>query len=149
MLVTYFHLFGFQQVLGLETEIRMLKSLDLKSLGLSNRRTRTTSINMESLCSHSVFTCVIESKCKEGQGLNCSEYLQADLLDILKRERHSGLVKYTYLCQKSGFFAFDHEDSSVLDVQQAPISCFNGFLLMFSELSNAMKMGTLSKSESG
>ncbi|XP_035834474.1 uncharacterized protein LOC110884089 isoform X3 [Helianthus annuus] len=50
--------------------------------GLSNRRTGTTSINMESSCSHSVFTCVIESKCKEGQGFNCSEYLQADLLDI-------------------------------------------------------------------
>ncbi|XP_035843811.1 uncharacterized protein LOC110885168 isoform X2 [Helianthus annuus] len=32
MLVTYFHLFRFQQVLGLETEIRMLKSLDLESL---------------------------------------------------------------------------------------------------------------------
>ncbi|KAJ0786002.1 hypothetical protein HanOQP8_Chr02g0049871 [Helianthus annuus] len=31
MLVTYFHLFRFQQVLGLETEIRM-KSLDLESL---------------------------------------------------------------------------------------------------------------------
>ncbi|KAF5811756.1 hypothetical protein HanRHA438_Chr04g0194791 [Helianthus annuus] len=58
----------------------------------------------------------------------------------LKRERHSGLVKYTYLCQKSGFFAFDHEDSSVLDVQQAPISCFNGFLLMFSELRYLLQM---------
>ncbi|KAF5823688.1 hypothetical protein HanXRQr2_Chr01g0040991 [Helianthus annuus] len=32
MLVTYFHLFRFQQVLGLETEIRLLKSLDLESL---------------------------------------------------------------------------------------------------------------------
>uniref|UniRef100_A0A251THE7 Uncharacterized protein n=1 Tax=Helianthus annuus TaxID=4232 RepID=A0A251THE7_HELAN len=53
----------------------------------------------------------------------------------------------TLICVKNRvFFAFDHEDSSVLDVQQAPISCFNGFLLMFSELSNAMKMGTLSKS---
>ncbi|KAJ0765781.1 putative P-loop containing nucleoside triphosphate hydrolase, kinesin motor domain superfamily [Helianthus annuus] len=83
----------------------MLKSLDLESLGLSNRRTRTTSINMESSCSHSVFTCVIESKCKEGQGLNCSEYLQADLLDILKRgERHSGLVKIHLFVSKIGFF---------------------------------------------
>lgn len=32
--------------------------------GLSNRRTGATSINAESSRSHSVFTCVVESRCK-------------------------------------------------------------------------------------
>ena len=32
--------------------------------GLSNRRTGATSINAESSRSHTVFTCVVESRCK-------------------------------------------------------------------------------------
>lgn len=32
--------------------------------GLANRRTGATSINAESSRSHSVFTCVVESRCK-------------------------------------------------------------------------------------
>ncbi|XVF40415.1 hypothetical protein PTKIN_Ptkin01aG0111900 [Pterospermum kingtungense] len=32
--------------------------------GLSNRRTGATSVNAESSRSHSVFTCVVESRCK-------------------------------------------------------------------------------------
>ena len=44
-------------------DMHKLKSL-LSITGLSNRRSGATSINMESSRSHSVFTCVVESRGK-------------------------------------------------------------------------------------
>ncbi|KAA8527878.1 hypothetical protein F0562_035253 [Nyssa sinensis] len=56
--------------------------------GLSNRRTGATSINAESSRSHSVFTCVVESRCKSvADGLSCFKTSKINLVDLAGSER--------------------------------------------------------------
>ncbi|KAL4561069.1 hypothetical protein LXL04_033231 [Taraxacum kok-saghyz] len=55
--------------------------------GLSNRRTGATSINIESSRSHSVFTCVVESRCKSLDGLSCFKTSRMNLVDLAGSER--------------------------------------------------------------
>nr|XP_043626170.1 kinesin-like protein KIN-12B [Erigeron canadensis] len=63
---------------------------DVKQLlkkGLSHRRTGATSINMESSRSHSVFTCVVESRCKSKDGLSSFKTSRINLVDLAGSER--------------------------------------------------------------
>ncbi|CAH9122330.1 unnamed protein product [Cuscuta epithymum] len=63
-----------------------VKHLLLK--GLSNRRTGATSINAESSRSHSVFTCVVESRCKsKADGLSSRKTSRINLVDLAGSER--------------------------------------------------------------
>ncbi|KAK8494187.1 hypothetical protein V6N12_044600 [Hibiscus sabdariffa] len=56
--------------------------------GLSNRRTGATSINAESSRSHSVFTCVVESRCKGvADGVSCFKTSRINLVDLAGSER--------------------------------------------------------------
>ncbi|KAL4591136.1 hypothetical protein LXL04_004086 [Taraxacum kok-saghyz] len=55
--------------------------------GLSNRRIGATSINMESSRSHSVFTCVVESRCKSVDGLSSLKTSRINLVDLAGSER--------------------------------------------------------------
>ncbi|XP_052208701.1 kinesin-like protein KIN-12B isoform X2 [Diospyros lotus] len=56
--------------------------------GLSHRRTGATSINAESSRSHSVFTCVVESRCKSAaDGLSCCKTSRINLVDLAGSER--------------------------------------------------------------
>ncbi|KAK9078967.1 hypothetical protein SSX86_000636 [Deinandra increscens subsp. villosa] len=55
--------------------------------GLSNRKTGATSINMESSRSHSVFTCVVESRCKSNDGLSSFKTSRINLVDLAGSER--------------------------------------------------------------
>ncbi|KAG6785287.1 hypothetical protein POTOM_011017 [Populus tomentosa] len=56
--------------------------------GLSNRRTGATSINAESSRSHSVFTCVIESRCKSmADGMSSLKTSRINLVDLAGSER--------------------------------------------------------------
>ncbi|GAB4844042.1 TRAFAC class myosin-kinesin ATPase super [Ancistrocladus abbreviatus] len=56
--------------------------------GLSNRRTGATSINAESSRSHSVFTCVVESRCKSmADGLSSFKTSRINLVDLAGSER--------------------------------------------------------------
>ncbi|XP_016475479.1 kinesin-like protein KIN-12B isoform X1 [Nicotiana tabacum] len=56
--------------------------------GLSNRRTGATSINAESSRSHSVFTCVVESRCKSlADGLSHLKRSRINLVDLAGSER--------------------------------------------------------------
>lgn len=56
--------------------------------GLSNRRTGATSINSESSRSHSVFTCVVESRCKSmSDGLSSFKTSRINLVDLAGSER--------------------------------------------------------------
>ncbi|PSS32623.1 Kinesin-like protein [Actinidia chinensis var. chinensis] len=56
--------------------------------GLSNRRTGSTSINAESSRSHSVFTCVVESRCKRtADGLSSFKTSRINLVDLAGSER--------------------------------------------------------------
>ncbi|XP_043722415.1 kinesin-like protein KIN-12B isoform X2 [Telopea speciosissima] len=64
---------------------------DVKQLlikGLSNRRIGATSINAESSRSHSVFTCVVESRCKSmADGLSSFRTSRLNLVDLAGSER--------------------------------------------------------------
>ncbi|KAK4754415.1 hypothetical protein SAY87_002519 [Trapa incisa] len=56
--------------------------------GLLNRRTGATSINAESSRSHSVFTCIIESRCKSmADGLSTYKTSRINLVDLAGSER--------------------------------------------------------------
>uniref|UniRef100_A0A2P2ITY0 Kinesin motor domain-containing protein n=1 Tax=Rhizophora mucronata TaxID=61149 RepID=A0A2P2ITY0_RHIMU len=56
--------------------------------GLSNRRTGATSINAESSRSHSVFTCVVESRCKSmADGISSLKTSRINLVDLAGSER--------------------------------------------------------------
>ncbi|EEF45998.1 Carboxy-terminal kinesin, putative [Ricinus communis] len=56
--------------------------------GLSNRRTGATSINSESSRSHSVFTCVVESRCKSmADGISSLKTSRINLVDLAGSER--------------------------------------------------------------
>ncbi|XP_011011105.1 PREDICTED: kinesin-like protein KIN12B isoform X1 [Populus euphratica] len=56
--------------------------------GLSNRRTGATSINAESSRSHSVFTCVVESRCKSmADGMSSLKTSRINLVDLAGSER--------------------------------------------------------------
>ncbi|KAJ7957285.1 Kinesin-like protein [Quillaja saponaria] len=56
--------------------------------GLSNRRIGATSINAESSRSHTVFTCVIESRSKSmADGLSCFKTSRINLVDLAGSER--------------------------------------------------------------
>ncbi|XP_068665503.1 kinesin-like protein KIN-12B [Aristolochia californica] len=56
--------------------------------GLANRRTGATSINAESSRSHSVFTCVVESRCKNTTGgQNSLRTSRINLVDLAGSER--------------------------------------------------------------
>ncbi|XP_031249842.1 kinesin-like protein KIN-12B [Pistacia vera] len=56
--------------------------------GLSNRRTGATSINAESSRSHSVFTCVVESRCKsKADGISRFKTSRINLVDLAGSER--------------------------------------------------------------
>ncbi|KAF2325742.1 hypothetical protein GH714_034749 [Hevea brasiliensis] len=56
--------------------------------GLSNRRTGATSINAESSRSHSVFTCLVESRCKSmSDGLSSLKTSRINLVDLAGSER--------------------------------------------------------------
>ncbi|XP_077232591.1 kinesin-like protein KIN-12B [Tasmannia lanceolata] len=56
--------------------------------GLANRRTGATSINAESSRSHSVFTCVVESRCKStADGLSSLTISRINLVDLAGSER--------------------------------------------------------------
>ncbi|CBI17294.3 unnamed protein product, partial [Vitis vinifera] len=56
--------------------------------GLSNRRTGATSINAESSRSHSVFTCVVESRCKStSDGISSFKTSRINLVDLAGSER--------------------------------------------------------------
>ncbi|PSS34578.1 Kinesin-like protein [Actinidia chinensis var. chinensis] len=60
----------------------------LLTKGLSNRRTGSTSINAESSRSHSVFTCVVESRCKRAaDGLSSFKTSRINLVDLAGSER--------------------------------------------------------------
>lgn len=56
--------------------------------GLSNRRTGATSINAESSRSHSVFTCIVESRCKSvTDGISSFKTSRINLVDLAGSER--------------------------------------------------------------
>ncbi|CAK7348926.1 unnamed protein product [Dovyalis caffra] len=56
--------------------------------GMSNRRTGATSINTESSRSHSVFTCVVESRCKSmADGMSSLKTSRINLVDLAGSER--------------------------------------------------------------
>ncbi|KAG9160579.1 hypothetical protein Leryth_023308 [Lithospermum erythrorhizon] len=56
--------------------------------GLTNRRTGATSVNVESSRSHSVFTCLVESKCKSLEdGLSYFKTSRINLVDLAGSER--------------------------------------------------------------
>ncbi|PPR86314.1 hypothetical protein GOBAR_AA34378 [Gossypium barbadense] len=56
--------------------------------GLSNRRTGATSINAESSRSHSVFTCVVESRCKSvADGVSSFKTSRINFVDLAGSER--------------------------------------------------------------
>ncbi|XVF37885.1 hypothetical protein REPUB_Repub20aG0049500 [Reevesia pubescens] len=56
--------------------------------GLSNRRTGVTNINAESSHSHSVFTCVVESRCKSvADGVSSFKTSRINLVDLAGSER--------------------------------------------------------------
>ncbi|KAK4373858.1 hypothetical protein RND71_004535 [Anisodus tanguticus] len=56
--------------------------------GVSNRRTGATSVNAESSRSHSVFTCVVESRCKSmADGINHLKRSRINLVDLAGSER--------------------------------------------------------------
>ncbi|KAH7573360.1 hypothetical protein ACOSQ2_007259 [Xanthoceras sorbifolium] len=56
--------------------------------GLSNRRTGATSINAESSRSHSVFTCIVESRCKsKSDGISRFKTSRINLVDLAGSER--------------------------------------------------------------
>ncbi|CAN1346753.1 Kinesin-like protein KIN-12B [Linum perenne] len=56
--------------------------------GLSNRRTGATSVNAESSRSHSVFTCVVESRCKSmADGISSLKTSRINLVDLAGSER--------------------------------------------------------------
>ncbi|KAJ6403864.1 hypothetical protein OIU84_012126 [Salix udensis] len=62
--------------------------LHVTNLGLSNRRTGSTSINAESSRSHSVFTCVVESRCKSmADGMSSLKTSRINLVDLAGSER--------------------------------------------------------------
>ncbi|KAJ9555477.1 hypothetical protein OSB04_010091 [Centaurea solstitialis] len=72
------------------TEESVCSIKDVKQLlkkGLSNRRTGATTINMESSRSHSVFTCVVESRCKSMDGLSSFKTSRINLVDLAGSER--------------------------------------------------------------
>lgn len=57
--------------------------------GLANRRVGATTMNSESSRSHSVFTCVIESRSKsEGEGICSVRSSRLNLVDLAGSERH-------------------------------------------------------------
>ncbi|CAH1452916.1 unnamed protein product [Lactuca virosa] len=70
-----------ESVCSLKDVTKLLKK------GLSNRRTGATSINMESSRSHSVFTCVVESRCKSKDGLSSLKTSRINLVDLAGSER--------------------------------------------------------------
>ncbi|PIA35824.1 hypothetical protein AQUCO_03400014v1 [Aquilegia coerulea] len=56
--------------------------------GFSNRKTGATSLNAESSRSHSVFTCVVESRCKSASdGLSSIRISRINLVDLAGSER--------------------------------------------------------------
>ncbi|KAL5703004.1 TRAFAC class myosin-kinesin ATPase superfamily [Ranunculus cassubicifolius] len=56
--------------------------------GFSNRKTGATSLNAESSRSHSVFTCVVESRCKSASdGLSSIRVSRINLVDLAGSER--------------------------------------------------------------
>ncbi|XP_010314743.2 kinesin-like protein KIN-12B [Solanum lycopersicum] len=56
--------------------------------GVSNRRTGATSVNAESSRSHSVFTCVVESRCKSmADGISHLKRSRINLVDLAGSER--------------------------------------------------------------
>ncbi|CAN0898612.1 Kinesin-like protein KIN-12A [Linum grandiflorum] len=56
--------------------------------GLSNRRTGATSVNAESSRSHSVFTCIVESRCKSmADGISSLKTSRINLVDLAGSER--------------------------------------------------------------
>ncbi|KAL6548776.1 TRAFAC class myosin-kinesin ATPase superfamily [Orobanche gracilis] len=56
--------------------------------GLSNRKTSATCVNAESSRSHSVFTCVVESRGKSAaDGLSCFKMSRINLVDLAGSER--------------------------------------------------------------
>ncbi|XP_062109279.1 kinesin-like protein KIN-12B [Humulus lupulus] len=59
----------------------------LLTKGLLNRRTGATSINSESSRSHTVFTCVLESRCKSTDGLSSFKTSRINLVDLAGSER--------------------------------------------------------------
>ncbi|KAE8022910.1 hypothetical protein FH972_008671 [Carpinus fangiana] len=60
----------------------------LLSKGLSHRRIGATSINAESSRSHTVFTCVVESRCKsKADGLSSFKTSKINLVDLAGSER--------------------------------------------------------------
>ncbi|XP_057959984.1 kinesin-like protein KIN-12B [Malania oleifera] len=66
--------------------MRDLSQLLMK--GLSNRRTGATSINAESSRSHSVFTCIVESRCKSmADGISSFKTSRINLVDLAGSER--------------------------------------------------------------
>ncbi|KAL8172233.1 hypothetical protein V2J09_024037 [Rumex salicifolius] len=72
-----------------EEYVSSLKDVKLLlSKGMSNRRTGSTSINAESSRSHSVFTCVVESRCKiVSDGLSSCKTSRINLVDLAGSER--------------------------------------------------------------
>ncbi|XP_058103124.1 kinesin-like protein KIN-12B [Magnolia sinica] len=73
------------------TEEYVCTMKDLSQLlikGLANRRIGSTSINAESSRSHSVFTCVVESRCKStADGLSSLRSSRINLVDLAGSER--------------------------------------------------------------
>nr|XP_043608952.1 kinesin-like protein KIN-12B [Erigeron canadensis] len=70
-----------------ETICNMKDVTQLLKKGLSNRRTGATNLNIESSRSHSVFTCVVESRCKSMDGLSCFKTSRMNLVDLAGSER--------------------------------------------------------------
>ncbi|PWA76572.1 phragmoplast-associated kinesin-related protein [Artemisia annua] len=74
------------------TEESISNMKDVKEIlkkGLSNRRTGATSLNIESSRSHSVFTCVVESRLKSTDGLSCFKTSRMNLVDLAGSERQT------------------------------------------------------------
>ncbi|KAG2306772.1 hypothetical protein Bca4012_084258 [Brassica carinata] len=72
-----------------EGYVRNLKDLSqLLIKGLANRRTGATSVNAESSRSHCVFTCIVESHCKNAaDGLSSFKTSRINLVDLAGSER--------------------------------------------------------------
>ncbi|KAL4591141.1 hypothetical protein LXL04_004091 [Taraxacum kok-saghyz] len=77
----YFENLREESVCSIKNVTQLLKK------GLSNRRIGATSINMESSRSHSVFTCVVESRCKCADGLSSLKTSRINLVDLAGSER--------------------------------------------------------------
>lgn len=100
---------------------KLIELVQLKLLqGVSNRRTGATSVNAESSRSHSVFTCVVESRCKviqsyvlsnnnlnsfKCQVMRCLLFIIVSMLRVCM-QKFAGVISYLVVMEIWEFLLF-------------------------------------------